>query len=445
MMKQFVLILYFLFLGIGLMSVLPLCAAEEPSDSSSQYEYVEYSPLNTTYEIYGWNVPRYYYYQYLHLFADYPWVVRVAYGIVFCCVIGFFFIVMAMFLDVYYMERSNRFYAKIRKKYFEKMKDVCYASVDNLSVDEIAHRLDYKPKRWRAWQMRMWARVLVDVCQFTNTSDPNLQNLQSIMRLIGFTDFVENSLVFGSQKRKVRLLQAVRLTNMRLSDSLVTHLVNDKDPALRKAARVYYMLASKDDPYIFFEDENLTIDAAREANFSLWDKIEIHEIFNKIHDSGRALPRFVPLLQTSENRDMTMFFMYETAYWGTDRELRHVMTYFESPDLMYRQTAFECIGIRRYAEAEGTIKDLFYKQTEALRRTILNTLLEINGEQNVDFFVNAYQLKSSDYTRRTALCCLWLSGPNGRERFESLKLTCKQRDRILFEHVENPIINDDNL
>lgn len=202
MMKQFVLILYFLFLGIGLMSVLPLCAAEEPSDSSSQYEYVEYSPLNTTYEIYGWNVPRYYYYQYLHLFADYPWVVRVAYGIVFCCVIGFFFIVMAMFLDVYYMERSNRFYAKIRKKYFEKMKDVCYASVDNLSVDEIAHRLDYKPKRWRAWQMRMWARVLVDVCQFTNTSDPNLQNLQSIMRLIGFTDFVENSLVFGFAEAK---------------------------------------------------------------------------------------------------------------------------------------------------------------------------------------------------------------------------------------------------
>ena len=53
---------------------------------------------------------------------------------------------------------------------------------------------------------------------------------------------------------------------------------------------------------------------------------------------------------------------------------------------MYRQTAFECMGIRRYAEAEETIKDLFYKQTESLRRTILNALLEINGEHNVDFF-----------------------------------------------------------
>lgn len=70
---------------------------------------------------------------------------------------------------------------------------------------------------------------------------------------------------------------------------------------------MYYMLASKDDPYIFFEDESLTIDATREANFSLWDKIEIHEIFSKIHDSERALPRFVPLLQTSENRDMMIF------------------------------------------------------------------------------------------------------------------------------------------
>lgn len=445
MMKQFVLILYFLFLGSGVMPVLPLCAEEEPSDSSSQYEYVEYSPLETAYEVYGWNVPRYYYYQYLHLFADYPWVVRVAYGVVFCCVIGFLFITVVMIADVYYIERTKRFYVKTRKEYFEKMKEVCYASVDNLSEEEIARRLDYKPKRWRAWQMRMWARICVDVCQFTNTADPNLKNIQTIMRMIGFTDFVERGLMFGSHKRKVRLLQAVRLTNMRLSDSLVTHLVNDKDPALRKAARVYYMLASKDDPYIFFEDESLTIDTTREANFSLWDKIEIHEIFSKIHDSERALPRFVPLLQTSENRDMMMFFMHETAYWGTERELRHVMTFFESSDLMYRQTAFECMGIRRYAEAEETIKDLFYKQTESLRRTILNALLEINGEHNVDFFVKVYQLKSSDYTRRTALRCLWLSGPNGRELFESLKSTCKQRDLILFEHVENPIINDDNL
>lgn len=447
-MKQRMLILYFVFSVGGMMASAPLYGTESSSDSTRKeesYEYTEYSPLRTTYEVYGWNIPRYYYYQYLHLFADYPWVVRMAYGIVFCCVIGFLFIVAAMFVDVYYMERSKRFYAKIRKRYLEKMKDICYASVDNLPMDEISRRMDYKQRKWRAWQMRMWARVLIDVCQFTNTSDPNLRNIQTIMQLIGFTDFVENSLIFGPRKRKVRLLQAVRLTNMRLSDSLVTHLVNDKNPALRKAARVYYMLASKDDPYIFFEDESLTIDAAEDANFSLWDKIEIHEIFNKIHDSGRALPRFVPLLQTTENRDMTIFFMYETAYWGTDRELRHIMTYFESSDLQYRQAAFECMGIRRYIQAEETIKDLFYRQTEALRRTILNALLEMDTEHNVDFYVNVYQMKSSDYTRRTALRCLWLSGSKGRELFEYLKATCKPKDRILFEHVENPIINDDSL
>ena len=119
------------------MASLPLYGAEELPDSARReesYEHTEYSPLRTTYEVWGWNIPRYYYYQYLHIFADYPWVVRVAYGIVFFCIIGFFFIALAMFIDVYYTERSKRFYAKIRKKYFEKMKDICYASVDNLSI-----------------------------------------------------------------------------------------------------------------------------------------------------------------------------------------------------------------------------------------------------------------------------------------------------------------------
>lgn len=445
MMKQFVLILYFLFSGSGVMPVLPLCAEEEPSDSSSQYEYVEYSPLGTAYEIYGWNVPRYYYYQYLHLFADFPWVVRVAYTVVIFCVFAFFIIVLAMLFDVFYRERNKRFQVKIRKKYFAKIRAVCDASVENLSAEEITRRLDYKPQKWHAWQMRIWAIMLVDICQFTNTSDQNLRNLQTIMQLIGFTDFVEKSLVFGSNKRKVRLLQAVRLTNMRLPDSLVTHLVNNKDMALRKSARVYYMFSAKDDPYIFFEDENLNVDGVKDVPFSLWDRIEIHEMFSKIYDAGRALPRFVPLMQICENREMTMFFMYETTYWGTDREFRHIMNYFESSDLMFRDTAFECMGIRRFVPAEDVLKSMFYKQTEALRRTILNALLKINGDNNINFYVESYRLKSSDYTRRTALRCLWLSGEQGREVFEELKATCDEDERILFEHVENPIINDDRL
>ena len=69
----------------------------------------------------------------------------------------------------------------------------------------------------------------------------------------------------------------------------------------------------------------------------------------------------------------------------------------------------------------------------------------MNTEHNVDCYVDVYQMKSSDYTRRTALRCLWLSGAKGRELFEYLKATCKSKDFILFEHVENPIINDDNL
>lgn len=415
------------------------------TDSIAVNEHIEYSPINHTYELWGWSILRYHYYRFLNLFAGYPWAVRVAYGVILGCITGFLFVLIAMIIDVYRTQRTKRFYEQIRERYFEKMKSVCSAEVKNLPIEEISRRLDYRKKNWRAWQMRIWARLLVDLCQFTNTSNPNLTNIQRIMHLIGFTDFVEQNLIFGAQRRKVRLLQAVRLTNMQLPNSLVTRLVNDKDPALRKSARIYYMLTSKEDPFVFFEEKRLAIDMVEGSYFSLWDKIETHEIFGKIYKSGRALPKFVPILQSSENRDMTIFLMRETAYWGNEKELKYIISYFDSFDFEFRRTAFECMGIRRYVPVEETLKNLFYKQTEMLRRTILNALLAMNSGRSIQFYAEVYQTPSSDYTRRTALRCLWLSGKEGRSIFDTLKESAVAKDHILFEHVENPIINGDGL
>lgn len=424
---------------------IPVRGAEATFDSEGEYADTERSPTSQTYEIWGTNIPRFYYYQYYHLFSDYPWVVRSSYTVILCCSIGFLIASTIMTANVYRTQRYKKFHKKIRKAYFAKMKDICNSETENLSTDEISRRMEYKPQKWKNWQMRIWARILLDVTKFTNTSNPDLTNIQRIMQLIGFTDFVKRNLIHGPRKRKVRLLQAVRLTNMKLPDSIVTRLVNDKHADLRKAARTYYMLTAKDDPFIFFENQEIAVDTTKNANFSIWDKIEIHEIFEKIQTGGRALPKFIPILQAIENREMFTFMMHETAYWGSDQEFKHLTTYFESPDFVYRQNAFECMGLRRYAESEETLKNLFYKQTEVLRRTILNALLEINTGNSIGFYANVYQAPSSDYTRRTALRCLWMSGSDGRTMFEHLKREAKEKDLILFEHVESPIINDDSL
>ena len=408
------------------------------ADSTRVADYggAELSPLTEAYQLWGWNVPRYYYYLFVHLFAGYPWVVRVAYMVIIFCCIAFSVLMCVMVADFYLRRRNKKKLEEIRKKYLEKLKGVCYAEVENLPTEEISRRLDYKHRKWKDWEMRQWAAVFIEASTFTNTQNPNLTNIQRAMRLVGFTDYVERQLLHGKQSVKLQMIHTVRLTNMQLPNGLVTRLVNDKDEQLRKASRLYYMCTSVDDPYVFFEEENKL-----GVLFSQWDMMELHEIFRKVNEGGRPAPLFVPILQRVENPGIVAFMMKEIAYWGTDQEMRYLMGFFESPNFQHRNAAFESMGIRRFAESEKSMIRVFHMQTEVMRRTILNSILAIHSGRSVNFLRDTYQSGVSQFTKRTALRCLWLYGPRGRGMFESLKASAPAADEILFRHVESPIIN----
>ena len=420
--------------GIFFLLLIPLTGMAEQQEV--QYGGAELSPLTEVYQLWGWNVPRYYYYLFVHMFAGYPWVVRVAYMVIILCCIGFLALMCVMAIDFYLRRRNRKKLQTLKDKYLEKLKGVCYAEVENLPTEEIKRRLDYKHKKWKNWEMRQWAAIFVEASLFTNTQNPNLTNIQRAMRMVGFTDYVEHELLHGRHSVKLQMIQIVRLTNMQLPNGLVTRLVNDKDEQVRKASRLYYMCTSVDDPYVFFEEENKL-----GVLFSQWDMMELHEIFRKVREGGRPTPLFVPILQRVENPGIVAFMMKEIAYWGTDQEMHFLTGFFDSPNFTFRQAAFASMGIRRFVEGEKGMEKVFYKQTEALRRTILNAVLAINSGRSVTFFRDTYQSGVSQFTKRTALRCLWLYGARGRNMFEMLKASAPEGEAILFKHVESPIIN----
>lgn len=412
---------------------MPTEDAEDDAESDS-----EVSPLSDQYELWGWNVPLYYYYLYKHLFAGYPWVVRVAYGVVIVCCIGFFFLVLTMSVDIYLRHRNHKKYEELRKKYLQKLIDVCLARVENLPTDEISRRIDYQPKKWKKWELRQWAYIFIEVSTHTNTLNPNLTNIQRAMRLVGVNDYVEKLLAESKQSNKVRVIQTVRLTNMELPNSSMAHLLNHKNVRLRRAARLYYMGNSQIDPFTFFEQTDMS-----RAVFTTWDKMELHEIFDKIHDAGKPVPSFLPLLQKIEQEEWVTFFIQEVAYWGKDADMDFLIQYFNSPHFLYREASFRSMGIRKYRAGEEGMKKAYHKQTEQLKRTILNAVLAMQSGKSTPFYTEAYEKATSDFTRRTALRCLWLSGAKGRTAFLRLKAQTRPEDHILFEHVESPIINND--
>ncbi len=426
---------------VGGASFTPALAQEEAVavDKEKRAEE-EASPLKESYELWGWNVFRYYYYLYKHLFVGYPWVVRVAYGVVLLCCAGFVLLFCAMVVDVRIRRRNKKKYDWLRETYLEKLKGICYAEVENLPTEEISNRIGYKPEKWKDWELLQWAYIFMEVSTFTNTQNPNLTNIQRAMRLVGMNEYVEKRLTHGKRKTRMRVIQFVRLTNMQLSNSLVAHLLNSNDTQLRKASRLYYMCTSKDDPYAFFEEES-----KKSITFSAWDEMELHGIFEKIREAGRTAPSFVPLIQKIENPKIVAFLIQEVAYWGTDSDMRFLMRYFESSNYLYRQAAFMCMGVRKFEESEEPMRKVFSEQTEVLRRSILNAVLKIDSRRCVPFFVEAYQGTSSGLTKRTALRCLWMYGPQGRSAFDQLKMRASENEAVLFEHVANPLINHDAL
>ena len=403
---------------------------EADSDSSDSSDSPEASPLGSAYDLWGWNVPIYYYYLYKHLFAGYPWVVRIAYSVVLLCCLSFLILVLTMSVDIYLRRRNRKKYEQLRKQYLQKLIDVCLAKVENLPTDEIKRRIDYKEKKWKKWELRQWAYVFI--------LNPNLTNIQRAMHMVGFNDYMEKRLVQGRHSQRVRVIQCVRLTNMELPTSAMAHLLNHKDLRLRRAARLYYIATSKADPMRTFE-----VNEKGKGVMTTWDKMELHEVFYKVTDAGNSLPSFIPFMQKMENPELVKFFINETAYWGTDADMEFLFQYFNSPSFEYREAAFQSMGLRKFRKGEEGMKKVYHKQTEHLRRCILHALLDIQSGKSLPFFIDSYETATSDFTRRAALRCIWMSGTKGHIAFNRLKAKAPEYQQLFFEHVESPIINND--
>ena len=370
--------------------------------------YLSSEPWAKEVKFVGWDYVRYNYYLYRNIMLGYPWVVRMAYTIVFFCCVATFLLFIAMAWDVYRRRKLDRKNERLRKRYYDKIMEL--ARMDHsLSIPEIKSAIEYKKRDWSFEEYRLWAYMLIDIRSENGVTEAGLVNLRRTVQLIGLQSFIEDGLMSGKRKNKVRFIQAARLLRINLPDSIMARLVNDRDMNLRKAARLYYMLANKDDPYAFFENDTL------ETEFTAWDKVELHQLFSNLRAADRAL------------------------------DVRNLMQYVTSKEMAYREASFVGLGLRRFSEAERAMQHEFFNQTEYLRRVILNALLEIRTGMAINFFVNAYYFSTSYYTKRTALRCLWLYGPEAQMRFSQLKNEASPDMLILFEHVENPIINHDDV
>ena len=104
--------------------------------------YLSSEPWAKEVKFVGWDYVRYNYYLYRNIMLGYPWVVRMAYTIVFFCCVATFLLFIAMAWDVYRRRKLDRKNERLRKRYYDKIMEL--ARMDHsLSIPEIKSAIEY--------------------------------------------------------------------------------------------------------------------------------------------------------------------------------------------------------------------------------------------------------------------------------------------------------------
>lgn len=196
----------------------------------------------------------------------------------------------------------------LKNKYYRTLNNI--ADADRvLSPAELYERINPEAISETSEAFRMqWIELFILLRADTDLKEPAITNIRHTMELLGLNEFMENRLIYGADKEKLRVIQAARLLDMQLPDSVMAGIVNNRNVRLHKAARFYYMLINKDDPYLYFENDKMN------DPFTVWDRLELHQLFKDCHDAGKRLPSFIPLIRQLSNPEIAAFFIRETAF-----------------------------------------------------------------------------------------------------------------------------------
>lgn len=417
------------FITITLLLVCVLIFLRYYSFPDSTSPYVVDTPWERNVGFSGADRFRYLFYATTGRYAEFAWAVRTSYAIVLTCCAAVILLSIVMAYDVFNRRRKAKRYAELQELYGQPLRELA-RSDRKMSETEVAEKLNKNgDSQWSYAYRLLWIDLFIEVRIETDIQNEGLANMKQAMQILGLVDFMETRLIQGKDSEKLRIIQAVRLLEMAIADSVMARLVNHRHAELRKAARFYYMLVNRDNPYRFFEQDEVG------GDLLTWDSLELHQLFADCVAMGKRLPSFIPLMERSRNPELVSFLILETAYWGSHEEVRFLTSYFRSPHTSLRLSAFQAMGLRRFSEAENDLKEVFYAQTEELRRVILRSLLEIKSGNSILFFGEAYRNSASDQTRLTALACLWLSGAEGQTHFLQLKDQSSVSEQPLFNHV----------
>lgn len=235
--------------------------------------------------LYGIDYLEYYFYWIYYKFMGYPLIIRICTAVVMLCIFAYFCLLINIIYGIFKRKREKRKYAKIHKRYYEKLKEISL-NTNHLTDEEIANIVEYnEKKRIKSNEIRIITQLLAEIK--TEFEDQiNELNFQGIQNVFQITRYFERELQFGPQRSKIQTLKLIQSINGYASEAVLVRFLYHRELELRNSARYAYMWLSQGNPFRFF-DEDIGMKLRK------WDMMELHAILEHRKKAGYATPSFI--------------------------------------------------------------------------------------------------------------------------------------------------------
>lgn len=402
-----------------------------PSQADDAAGYV--MPGNVTRDFSGTDVWKYYLYFYENKFQGYPWVVKISYSIfvvalIFCLCTGIY-----MLRFFYRQERNKSIQREFAEKYEDKVEQIV-AGPSEISTAQIAEMIDLKGRKLNDTELHVWILQIIHIAMRHKGYTMQV-NIQRLIVYIGAEQYMLRTLANGKSGSKIHVVQAIRLLHLPMPESIMARLINDRNLALRYAARLYHALASHDEPYMFLNADYFNSD------FVCWDCLEFDNLLNECKAQGKDMPSFMPIIYSVKSNNVQAQLIEMVGKYGSDEECRALFDFFDSDDELIKRAAYRAMGLHRFLPAEKVMMAHFPTEHEVVHRTILHAISKIHSGQAEGFLKKVYGMTASYHTRRTILKALRGYSDLGMQYFYELQAKATPQEMPIFWHVEDPIIN----
>lgn len=209
-------------------------------------------PTGQGVEFYGFQAMGYYLKRFLLYYADYPWSIRLLYGLIMACILTMLILFVLFIRKIRQKGRVNKAFRSAHNRLHDGFYSIL-VSADRPDGTRLEKACGMSLREIQAYRPETLSRLISEICMDLSRELSDIPNADALCSLTGVKAYYEKNL--ASSKNVLLTLENIADLHIPVNEGLLAVYLNHHDLSLRHMSRMCYILASTDSPYHYLHDE----------------------------------------------------------------------------------------------------------------------------------------------------------------------------------------------